>query len=105
MNVAQDNRRLFARLAMVAVGMFGFGYALVPFYYQICAAWGVNSLGQVADTPGNSQVDATRTVTIEFDSNAHGLPWRFRPLVHHLDVHPGSSRRSSMKWSTSAACR
>jgi cytochrome c oxidase assembly protein subunit 11 len=89
MNVAQDNRRLFTRLALVAVGMFGFGYALVPFYYQICAAWGVNSLGEVRETPANSQVDATRTITVEFDSNAHSLPWRFKPVVNHIQVHPG----------------
>ena len=89
MNVARDNRKLFTRLALVAIGMFGFGYALVPFYYQICAAWGVNSLGQVAEKPVNTQVDTTRTVTIEFDSNVHGLPWRFKPLVNHIQVHPG----------------
>jgi cytochrome c oxidase assembly protein subunit 11 len=89
MSVAQANRKLFARLAIVAVGMFGFGYALVPFYYQICAAWGINSLGQVAEKPANTQVDTTRSVTIEFDSNAHGLPWRFKPLVNHIQVHPG----------------
>ena len=89
MNLAQDNRRLFTRLALVAVGMFGFGYALVPFYYQICAAWGINSLGQVAEQPANTQVDATRTITVEFDSNAHGLPWRFKPMVNHVQVHPG----------------
>jgi cytochrome c oxidase assembly protein subunit 11 len=89
MSIAQDNRRLFTRLALVAVGMFGFGYALVPFYYQICAAWGVNSFGDVADKPVNTQVDTTRTVTIEFDSNTHALPWRFKPLVNHIDVHPG----------------
>ena len=37
----RENRRLFARLALVALGMFGFGYALVPFYYKICEAWGI----------------------------------------------------------------
>ena len=89
MSVAQDNRKLFTRLALVAVGMFGFGYLLVPFYYQICAAWGVNSLGEVAEKPVNTQVDKSRTVTIEFDSNVHGLPWRFKPLVNHIEVHPG----------------
>src|SRR5689334_20517030 len=90
MNVARENRKLFIRLALVAAGMFGFGYLLVPFYYQICAAWGVNSLGQQDDKPVNTQVDASRTVTIEFDSNAHGqLPWRFRPMVNHIEVHPG----------------
>jgi len=83
------NQRLFGKLALVAVGMFAFGYALVPFYYQICAAWGVNSLGEVRAEPLNTQVDRTRTITVEFDANAHGLPWRFKPLVNHIDVHPG----------------
>ena len=83
------NQKLFAKLAAVALGMFAFGYALVPFYYQICAAWGVNSLGEVRAEPLNTQVDRTRTITVEFDANAHGLPWQFRPLVNHIDVHPG----------------
>jgi cytochrome c oxidase assembly protein subunit 11 len=34
-------------------------------------------------------VDLTRKVTIEFDANAHGMPWRFQPAVRHLQVHPG----------------
>ena len=68
--------------------MFGFAFALVPFYNQICAALGVNSLVE-RDTVTNTQVDTSRTVTIELDSNAHNLPWRFRPLVSELKVHPG----------------
>jgi cytochrome c oxidase assembly protein subunit 11 len=89
MNVRADNRRMLIRLALVAVGMFGFGYALVPFYYQICKAWGVGSLEGTAETPANTQVDTSRTVTIELDSNSHGLPWRFKPAVNHVEVHPG----------------
>jgi cytochrome c oxidase assembly protein subunit 11 len=88
MDRAQQNRRLSVRLAIVAVGMFGFGFALVPLYDQICAALGVNSLVERAEV-GNSQIDASRTVTIELDSNAHNLPWRFKPLVSHVEVHPG----------------
>ena len=83
------NQKLFAKLAAIAIGMFGFGYALVPFYYEICAAWGVNALGEVRAEPVNTQVDKTRTITVEFDANAHGLPWHFRPLVNHIEVHPG----------------
>jgi cytochrome c oxidase assembly protein subunit 11 len=83
------NQRLFGKLALVAVGMFAFGYALVPFYYQICAAWAVNSLGEARAEPLNTQVDKTRTITVEFDANAHGLAWRFKPLVNHIQVHPG----------------
>jgi cytochrome c oxidase assembly protein subunit 11 len=68
--------------------MFGFGFALVPFYNQICAALGVNNIGEPAAVE-NTQVDLSRTVTIELDSNTHNLAWRFRPLVRHLTVHPG----------------
>ena len=87
MDRASENRRLSTRLAIVALGMFGFGFALVPFYNQICAALGINSLQQPDVV--NTQVDRSRTVTIELDSNAHNLPWRFRPLVSHVEVHPG----------------
>jgi cytochrome c oxidase assembly protein subunit 11 len=87
MDRTKENRRLSTRLAIVAVGMFGFGFALVPFYNQICAALGINSLQQPDVV--NTQVDRSRTVTVEFDSNAHNLPWRFRPLVSHVEVHPG----------------
>ena len=82
MTLREQNRKLFARLALVAVAMFGFGYALVPLYYRVCAALGINALGEVAAQPRNSQVDLARKVTIEFDANAHGL-------ANHIDVHPG----------------
>jgi cytochrome c oxidase assembly protein subunit 11 len=87
-SVRADNRRMLIRLALIAAAMFGFGYALVPFYYAICRAWNVGSLEQ-ADEAVNTQVDATRTLTIEFDANARGLPWRFKPVVNHVEVHPG----------------
>lgn len=89
MSVRETNRRMLVRLALVAVGMFGFGYALVPFYYQICKAWGINSFGETGEALANTQVDRSRTVSIELDSNTHGLPWRFKALVNHVDVHPG----------------
>jgi len=84
----QENRRLSRRLGVVAVVMFGFAFALVPFYNQICVALGINNLDQPAVVT-NTQVDTSRTVTIELDSNAHNMPWRFRPLVGHVKVHPG----------------
>jgi len=84
-----DNRRTLTRLSIVAVAMFGFGFALVPFYDKICVALGVNSLVERTEPAANTQVDMTRAVTIEFDANAHGMPWRFRPTVRHMEVHPG----------------
>jgi cytochrome c oxidase assembly protein subunit 11 len=89
MSLAERNRKLFTRLAIVAVAMFGFGYALVPMYYRVCAALGINALGEVPEQVKNTQVDESRRVTIEFDSNAQGLAFRFKPLVNHIEVHPG----------------
>jgi cytochrome c oxidase assembly protein subunit 11 len=94
MNVAQrhDNRLLLAKLSVVVVAMFGFGYALVPFYEKICEVTGLRNIAQ-ADTVQNTQIDATRAVRIEFDSNIRKLPWRFRALTPVVDVHPGELRQ------------
>jgi cytochrome c oxidase assembly protein subunit 11 len=82
------NRALLRKLAVVVIGMFAFGYALVPFYEKICEVTGLRNIG-AADAVANTQVDATRIVRIEFDSNVGNLPWRFRPLAPIVDVHPG----------------
>jgi cytochrome c oxidase assembly protein subunit 11 len=86
---ARENRRMLVRLSVVALAMFGFGYALVPLYDAICVALGVDSLVARSEAPANTQVDGSRTVTVELDANAHNLPWQFRPLVRHITVHPG----------------
>ena len=86
---ARENRRMLVRLSVVALAMFGFGYALVPLYDAICVALGVDSLVERSAAPANTQVDGSRTITVELDANAHNLPWQFRPLVRHITVHPG----------------
>ena len=86
---AQSNLLTMKKLFIVAVGMFGFGFALVPFYQKICEVTGVNNVLK-ADTVANTQVDVARLVTIEFDSNLGGkLPWTFRALQTSVRVHPG----------------
>jgi cytochrome c oxidase assembly protein subunit 11 len=93
----RDNRQLVMKLAVIVALMFGFGYALVPLYKAICNALGINVLSLaerqtalsakgIAD--GNGQVDFSREITVEFDTNARG-PWDFKPAVRHLTVHPG----------------
>ncbi len=68
--------------------MFGFGYALIPLYPVVCVALGINQTG-VDDRPVNTQVDTSRVVTVEFDTNLHNMAWKFKPLEGHLSVHPG----------------
>jgi len=82
------NRKLLIKLALFSTLMFGFGYALVPLYTVFCNLTGLNEVNLTA-APVNTQVDASRTVDVEFDSNVHDMPWKFRPLQSHLAVHPG----------------
>lgn len=95
-----DNRRMLGKLLVVALVMFGFGYALVPMYRAICEALGINVLSvseqRIATglwsnnhrKANNTQVDTTRTVTVEFDANVRG-PWDFKPAIRSIQVHPG----------------
>jgi cytochrome c oxidase assembly protein subunit 11 len=85
------NKQMLTKLLVVAVMMFGFGYALVPIYKKICEITGVNLLTPKDPMVGdikNTQVDKSRTITIEFDATAQG-PWRFRPTMSSMQVHPG----------------
>lgn len=84
----QRNRTMLLKLGVFAVAMFGFGYAMVPFYKAICEVTGINSL-VARDTVENTQVDAKRTVTVELDAAVRGLPWTFTPSQRSVDVHPG----------------
>jgi cytochrome c oxidase assembly protein subunit 11 len=95
MAVRADNLRMVGKLAVVTAGMFAFGYLLVPIYKHICEITGINilALGErevpgASRAPANTQVDRTRTITVEFDANARG-PWSFHPQVATLQVHPG----------------
>lgn len=88
-SIARNNRTLLMRLAVVAVAMFGFGYALVPFYEKICQVTGLRNIDG-ADAVVNTQVDTARTVRIEFDTNVRNMPWKFRALAQATNVHPGA---------------
>jgi cytochrome c oxidase assembly protein subunit 11 len=96
-SLLRDNRTLVGKLALIVALMFGFGYALVPLYRAICDALGINvlsvseiqtsAIGKSGAAP-NTQVDSTRTITVEFDANARG-PWHFKPARNSIQVHPG----------------
>lgn len=96
MNLQRLNRQMLAKLAVVTVGMFGFGYGLVPLYKAICEFTGINVLalgeqaipGVKAQVSANTQVDRSRSIMVEFDANSRG-PWEFKPATRSLQVHPG----------------
>lgn len=85
--LALQNRRLMGKLLVIAVGMLGFGFALVPLYRQICEAIGISQTRVVAS--GNTQVDTSRELTVELVASSAGLPWSFEALDRTVKLHPG----------------
>lgn len=97
-----ENLKMVGKLAVVAAGMFAFGYAMIPVYKAICDVTGVNILSlserqvpgnglageRARSVAGNTQVDRSRVITVEFDANARG-PWHFKPAQSSIQVHPG----------------
>ena len=84
-------RTLVARLLLVTVGMFGFGFALVPLYDLFCDVTGLNGKTNTeAFVPVAELIDTTRQVTVQFvATNNENMQWEFRPEVFKVKVHPG----------------
>lgn len=91
-DLKSGNFRMLRKLLVITLFMFGFGYALVPLYEKICEVTGINFLtpkdASAREFAANTQVDTSRTITVEFVSNVNG-PWRFRPVTNAMQVHPG----------------
>lgn len=88
-----DNRSLLAKLLLLVVGMFAFGFALVPLYDVICDITGLNGKNSQlleASNGGMGVIDESREVTVYFTGTvAAGLGWKFRPTVNKMVVNPG----------------
>jgi cytochrome c oxidase assembly protein subunit 11 len=78
-------------LWLMALGAFGFGFALVPLYDLLCAVTGYGDrkeLTRASEQP--TQVDDSRMVTVEFVANLPSVGnWLFKPEVQSMQVHPG----------------
>ena len=107
MNRARQ-RRQTGLLLLLAAGMFGFAFALVPLYEVFCELTGVNgkTAGRATDTVANlilneegqesGSAGIDRSVTIQFLAQVgNGMPWEFRPIERQLQVQPGKSYTTS----------
>jgi cytochrome c oxidase assembly protein subunit 11 len=92
-SIEQANRRTAVTLSVVVVGMFAFGYALVPLYDVLCDLTGLNGTTRRLDNAevAEATVDATRSVTVQFLTSTNGLPWDFAPATPSVVVHPGQA--------------
>lgn len=90
------NSNLVIKLIGMALGMFVFGFALVPLYDVFCDITGLGGKfdGQPAIVAAQSSMDERpaddRTITVEFIASLNEYaPWEFRPAVASMEVRPG----------------
>lgn len=87
----RSNTRVVGWCLAGVVGMFAFGFAMVPLYDVFCEITGIN--GKTAgryEVTEVAEADQSRTVTVQFlASNGPGMSWTFRPAVRSVEVHPG----------------
>jgi len=81
---------LAGRLLLFAVGMFAFGYALVPLYDVFCEITGFGGRTNAAPVVVAEAVDSNRSIRLEFVTTVNEYaPWEFRSAVAGMTVHPG----------------
>ncbi len=93
MSKRQKNKHTLLLLGL-AVGMFGFAFALVPLYDILCEITGINgktnAQAALVEEIEASAIVADREVTIQFlAKSARGMPWEFRPQQKKMIVRPG----------------
>ncbi len=84
------NIRLVWAIAVVAFLMFGFGFAIAPYYDAVCKYFGVGGRVKEATAEAAYQVDESREISVEFVAAVNEkMPLDFRPETAKLKVHPG----------------
>ena len=86
-----SNRSLTARLLIFAVGMFAFGFLVLPPLYDVfCDITGFGGRTNTTALAAVEAPDLTRTVRVEFVTTVNEYaPWTFAADVDSMDVHPG----------------
>jgi cytochrome c oxidase assembly protein subunit 11 len=96
---AEKNRRTLVLLVGLVVGMFGFGFAMVPLYNLFCQITGVQSV-ELRSSVGDQgfararlpQEAVDRFVTVKFDATVNAeLSWDFEPMQRKMRVQPGKT--------------
>jgi len=87
----QSHGKTVGKLVLVVIGMFGFGFALVPLYDVFCDITGIN--GKTSDQAAvyeAVEIDTSRSITVEFITRTNtGMPWEFTAQTKRVEVHPG----------------
>ena len=91
------NKRTAIVVLLIALAMFGFGFAMVPLYNTLCKVLGIDETSlREADTFNSDTlfVDKSRVINMEFTAHNHGnIRWHFQPVAHKLRVYPGEVKQ------------
>jgi cytochrome c oxidase assembly protein subunit 11 len=97
MNQNKSHHKLIVILTIAVLGMFGFGFALVPIYNSLCKTLGINGKTnpQTIAYEGNAtNIVTDREVQVEFvATNNSAVPWAFYPKTKKVTIHPGEQVR------------
>lgn len=89
----REHQKLLLVLTMIVIGMFAFGFALVPIYNSLCKTLGINGKTNpeaIAYDVSKAHIAHDREVVVEFiATNNSGVPWDFYPKTSKVTVHPG----------------
>ena len=90
----KSNKKVVTKLVFIVLGMFGFGFALVPLYDVFCDITGLNGkTNNSAAVYSADGIDTSRTITVQFITRtAKGIPWKFEPVINEIQVHPGEMK-------------
>lgn len=88
-NLNQANGIILKKLLFFTVFMFGFGYALVPMYEKFCEVTGISNQRIPIVAENMSEIDMSRIIAIELDTNVRDMLWKFKPLQTKVKTHPG----------------
>lgn len=90
-SAVQQRMNIVTKLVVIAVIMFGFGYALVPLYDAFCRVTGFGGKTDIIDEiAAQNSVVIDRDVAVTFTTHSHtALPWEFKPITKGLDVKVG----------------
>lgn len=86
-----SNRSLTVRLLFFAIGMFAFGFLVLPPLYDVfCDITGFGGRANSTAIAAVEEPDTSRTIRIEFITTVNEYaPWAFSANVDSMEVHPG----------------
>ncbi len=93
------NKKTTIKYSLIALFMFGFGFALSPMYTLFCSVTGLNGRTVNAENQKvNVEVDLSREIKVRFITTTHtDLPWEFEANETWITVHPGELNKATFR--------